>query len=466
MRQHVQQKSDVLVIGGGAAGLAAAVTLGRHGIRTLVVEKRPSPSAWPRATVVSTRAMEHVRSWGLEPAVRAAGVDADVWLWECATLATAGEGRARAVGYPTREQAALVSPTTPVVVAQDRFEAVLRRHLATLPSVRVETGTEIATVTPGPDGAVATTADGRALHARYVVAADGAHSRVRQGLGVAVHGDDEGTLMGTQAVVRAPLAAVLGEVRFGLYWTTDTPGLFLPTGPDDRWIHAPGTGPGTTPGPDEIVESVRRGAGAAHLDVRVESIRAVHAAARLAETFRVGDVFLAGDAAHRVTPRGGTGMNTALQSGVDLAWKLAWVLRGWAGPELLDTYEAERRPVAEHVVARSADPGGSRRDVAAELAVDLGARLPHVALPDGRSTLDLLGPGWTVLAGPAGDGPARALAAERAGTAPVVVHALDALSARALGLAPDAALLARPDGVPAGLRSGAAAPDRLVDAAA
>lgn len=320
---------------------------------------------------------------------------------------------------------------------------------------------------PGPDGVHVTTADGRVPRARSVIGADGAHSTVRRQLGIAVHGGDAGAMSGLQAVFRAPLWPLLGPHRYGLYAVTGTPGLFLPSGPDDRWVYAPAVEPGRpAPQPDEIVERLRRGAGVERLPVRLDSVREFRSPARLAERFRTGDVFLAGDAAHRVTPRGGTGMNIALQGGADIAWKLAWVAQGWAGPELLDTYEAERRPVAEHVVARSIDPDGSRRGVRDELAVDLGARLPHVALPDGRSTLDLLGPGWTVFAGPAAGAAAGELAAGRAGTAPVALRALDALSARGLGLAPDAAVLVRPDGVPSALRAGPAARSPLSAATA
>ena len=124
--------SDVVVVGAGAAGLAAAATLGQYGVSTLVIEQRLDPSTLPRATIVSTRAMERLRSWGLEDDVRAGGVDGDAVLWECETLARANEGRAYEVGYPTRAQAAVVSPTAPGLVPQDWLEAVMRRHLDTL----------------------------------------------------------------------------------------------------------------------------------------------------------------------------------------------------------------------------------------------------------------------------------------------------------------------------------------------
>src|SRR5437868_6517931 len=125
---------EVVVIGAGPAGLAAAITLGRYGIAALVVEQRTEPSTLPRATVISTRSMELLRAWGLEREVLAGGVDADVLLWECTTLAGAADGRAIEVGYPTRHQAAVVSPTAPGTVPQDWLEAILRRHLATHPT--------------------------------------------------------------------------------------------------------------------------------------------------------------------------------------------------------------------------------------------------------------------------------------------------------------------------------------------
>jgi hypothetical protein len=140
-------------------------------------------------------------------------------------------------------------------------------------------------------------------------------------------------------------------------------------------------------------------------------------------------------------------MNTAIHDGYDLGWKLAWVLRGWAGQDLLDSYEQERRPVAEHNVSRSADPTGTTRDAGHELQADLGGRIPHTWVGDGVSTLDLIGHGITVFTGPnlseweaAGVGlPLRA---------PVTVQPLSAISARAIGIRNGGALVVRTDGTP------------------
>jgi hypothetical protein len=134
------------------------------------------------------------------------------------------------------------------------------------------------------------------------------------------------------------------------------------------------------------------------------------------------------------TPRGGTGLNTAIRDGFDIGWRLAWVLRGWAHDGLLEGYERERRPVAEFNTLRSARTDGSILSTAAGLNSDIGGRVAHVWLPrNGQlvSTLDLLTEGLTLFAGPACD---ECPASNRSGSPPVALERLDAIAARALGL--------------------------------
>ena len=128
-------------------------------------------------------------------------------------------------------------------------------------------------------------------------------------------------------------------------------------------------------------------------------------------------------------------MNAAIHDGYDIGWKLAWVLRGWAGTELLDSYEAERRPVAEHNAERSIDPNGSRREAHEELRVDLGGRVAHVCerAGAGRLNLDVLGPGLTLFTGPEAASWEDA-AASAPGPLPIAAHRLDAIRARASGV--------------------------------
>ena len=371
----------VLVAGAGPAGLTAAIELARRGVESLVVDRRTGLSALPRATGISTRAMELLRTWGLEAEVLQGAVDVE-WLgWIGETLA-APAGSAVPVGFPTREQSALISPTGPACVAQSHLEAVLLAHLRSLGPARVELGAEVTGVEPGPDGVRVTLDGGRTVRAQHLVAADGIRSTVRTALGIPLRGP--GPVAERIAVqFRARLWQRLGDRRHVIYMLSDGAAV-IPAGSGDHWVYAVAWDPTRERLEDyteeRVIELIRRAAGMPDLEATVDAIDAVTFGAELAERFRAGRVFLTGDAAHRMAPRGATGMNTAILSGHDLGWKLAWVHRGWAGDELLDTYETERRPVAEHNIARSADPNGSLREVDEGLQVDLGGRIPHLWL--------------------------------------------------------------------------------------
>ena len=148
----IREEFEVVVVGAGPAGLASAVTLGSYGVETLVVERRASSSTLPRATVASTATMELLRRWGLERKAWERSIDVEWQAWACATLADADHGQAVEVGLPTREQALLVSPTSPACLAQDELEPLLEEHLGSVGSVRLERGVELVALERASDG--------------------------------------------------------------------------------------------------------------------------------------------------------------------------------------------------------------------------------------------------------------------------------------------------------------------------
>lgn len=444
-------------MGAGPGGLVAAITLARYGIDVVLIDKRSMPSGLSRALVISTRGMELMRRFGLEEAVRSGAADVKIRAWVTTDLA-AGEGAEMPLGYLSDAEAALASPTRPAWVAQDHHEPIMFEHLRNLPGARIRLGCQLLGATQGDSGVRATVADtgtGAVEHisASYLIAADGAHSTVREQLGISMAGPDH--LADYERVeFTAPLWQLAGEHRYGLYVITrpDVAGVLAPRGPGDRWFLARETPVGTRGladlSHDDLTGLIRRAVGTSALRPQVERLNTWTFAAQMAERYAEGRCYLAGDAAHRATPRGGTGMNTAIQDAFDLGWKLAWVLRGWASADLLATYETERRPVAARNVQRSSEPAGARRETDQALAQDLGGRLPHHWLAAGgqeRSTIDLIGDGLTLLAGPADPCWARFVDTEPPNP-PVTMHVLDTRTADALDLPPAGALLARPDG--------------------
>lgn len=487
--------TQVLVVGAGPAGLTSAIGLARHGVGVLLVERHLGLSIFPRATGISSRSMEIIRSWGIEAQVRAREFDA-LPIGRVAPALTAPVGSDAPLGFATADQIARVSPSRYAVVAQDAFEPVLLEHLRTF-GTEVRFGTELVSFARDAGGVSAIlvdrfSGDRTMVRSRYLIGADGAGSRVRTGLGIELLGPEHLEEHLT-ALFRAPLSGHIQGPRYGLNMIVGPTGvsILLPTSGDDRWVYARQWSPDaerlTDYTPARLTGMIRAATGVADLDVEILTTMAFSFAAQTAERFGEGRVLLVGDAAHRVTPRGGTGMNMAIQDAHNLSWKLTYVLRGLADPALLDSYERERRPVAEVNVARSAVPSGLGEAVdplRADLGVSYsdgafasdgtaesdpgapwrqsarpGSRAPHVWIDQsGRkvSTLDLFDGGFTVLAGPA----ARSwhAAAERVGHGtgvPVRVHQIGAGAAlrdadgefgRRYGLGPDGAVLVRPDG--------------------
>jgi putative polyketide hydroxylase len=437
--------------------MVAGITLSCYGVPVLLLEKRVEIAKLSRALVISTRSMELFRSWGLEDLIRRGAADVEPCGWRTAALASR-DGVEVPIGAPTSDEARAISPTRPACAPQDHLEPILLAHLRGFETADVRFGGELVSVDQDDEGLRAVVVDSGSgcseqVEAEFLVGADGAHSTVRQQMGIRMEGPDD---LGDYQRVEfgAPLADVVGDRRYLLNIIThpEVSGVLAPRGPNDRWGFSREARPGE-PGivdlsEDELIALLATATGVPGLRPRLERRWSFRFAAQMSERSRHGRVFLVGDAVHRVTPRGGTGMNMAVQDAYDLGWKLAWVLRGWARAALLDSYEAERRRVAVHNVARSARADGARAETAEALGWDLDGRLVHhwLARECGVvSTLDLLSNGLALFVGPGDDRWLQNNLHEQT-SAPVRVERLDQEAAAALGIEAGGAMLLRPDG--------------------
>jgi len=334
----------VLIVGGGPVGLTASLLLSDLGVDSLLVERNPSTTDHPKAHVVNTRTMEIFRALGIEAAVRSAalpiaGFGHIRWV---RSLAGAEVGR-----LDTAMKRGDVSPTGLVSCAQDRVESFLL-EAAGKRRGRIRFGTELVSLEQDRSGVTARLGD-ETIRARYVIAADGASSGVRRQLGIAMSGLPEvATLVGTY--FHADLRHLFEARPAVLYWVMNTaaPGTFIALDGAMRWVfHLGQPGAGVELGAEEAERLIKLAIGEPGVAVDVRSIRPWRMTAQIAERYREGRVFLVGDAAHRFPPTGGLGLNTGVQDVHNLAWKLALVLSRAAPESLLETYETERRPVAE-----------------------------------------------------------------------------------------------------------------------
>jgi len=489
---------DVLVVGAGPAGLTTASALARAGIRVLVVEKHSGTSIFPKATGIRLRTLEILRSWGLEQQVREGAQRVRLGVAVSSTLA---DPRQQEIpfGVPAPDALQSFSPSTVAICPQDHLEPVLLEHLLSqggeirfrteLVALDMAAGGVTACLRPRPRRGDAATNDATyGVRARFVVGADGGNSRVREELGIGV---EQLGFEGEHLAIlfRADLASVIAGDASALHFVTApaAEGMFVPSGVDGRWVYDrewhPEHGESLTDWtPERCRETIRAGAGVSDLTLEILRVFPWSFGAAVATAHRVGNGFLVGDAAHRTTPRGALGMNTAIAAGHNLGWKLAWVLRGWAGEPLLDSYEAERRPVGLRNALRSldTDDDADRDPLADDFGVVYssrvilpdrtpahnpnrvvhdarpGSRAPHAWVElDGHriSTLDLFDGHLTVLTGPDGRNWRPEVDALRRAGLPIAVLAFgrdlpdpDGSLADLYGIENSGAVLVRPDG--------------------
>ncbi|WP_435812016.1 FAD-dependent oxidoreductase [Streptomyces tendae] len=340
--------------------------MGRLGVRHTLVERHAGTSIHPRGRGNNVRTMEIFRVAGTEPDIRRAAAtladnhgilqtptlvgDAGEWLFK---QIDPGNGLAR------------FSPSSWCLCSQNDLEPELLTHAVNLGG-DLRFGTELLSFEADTEGVTAIvksreTGEHTTIRADYLVAADGPRSPVREQLGIGQSGP--GDLFHNVSITfrSRRLADVVGDRRFIVCYLTEenADGALLPVDNRENWVfHAP-----WHPEQGETVEDftdercaahIRRAIGDPDLDVEITGRAPWHAAQRVARSYRSGRVLLAGDSAHEMSPTGAFGSNTGIQDAHNLAWKLAAVLEGWAGEGLLDTYDMERRPVAEATSARAA----------------------------------------------------------------------------------------------------------------
>jgi 2-polyprenyl-6-methoxyphenol hydroxylase-like FAD-dependent oxidoreductase len=356
--------TQVLIAGAGPVGLTLAIDLGKRGIRCTIVEQKPAPQFLPKMERCNARSMEMFRRIGIADDIRRVGLRSDVPMDVYVVLAL-NEPALLRLPYPSVDEARAhirvtndgSVPLEPYqLISQYSLEPLLKSIAETLPSVTVRFGCEFMSFAQDAAGVTATVrADGgepETLRADYLVGCDGGNSAVRAQLGIKLRG--EGPLMQfRQALFRCdelfdmmPLGNGPGR---GRHWhVADDKGSFLIMQDSTRhWtLHA---------AVDSDEDMKRQFEKVIGVPVKYEmlSCNPWRQNLLLATRYGGGRVFIAGDAAHLVIPTGGLGMNTGVGDAFDISWKLAATLQGWGGPNLLRSYEFERRQVGDRNIGAS-----------------------------------------------------------------------------------------------------------------
>ncbi|MEU0469820.1 FAD-dependent monooxygenase [Amycolatopsis sp. NPDC006131] len=363
--------TDVLVVGSGPAGGSAALLLAGYGVDTLLVSKYGWVANTPRAHITNQRTLEVLRDAGVEKEALAAGTPQELMgdTVLCTSLAGDEIGRIRTWGTGPRSlsEYAAASPCGMIDLPQTYLEPILIGNAAAR-GAKVRFDTEFLSLEQDADGVTArlrdrVRGDEFTVRARYLIGADGGRSLVAEQIGLPIAGQS-GKAGSMNIVFRADLSRHVAHRPSVLYWVMRPGahlggigmGLVRMVRPWDEWLLT--WGYDIEQPPPEVDEATARQivhdlVGDASVDVEISSTSLWTVNHSYATEYSRGRVFCAGDAVHRHPPSNGLGSNTSIQDSYNLAWKLAMVLRGEAGPGLLDTYTAERAPVGRQIVDRA-----------------------------------------------------------------------------------------------------------------
>jgi 2,4-dichlorophenol 6-monooxygenase len=364
-------ETDVLVIGSGPAGGAAALALATLGVQHMVITKYRWTANTPRAHITNQRTIEIFRDLGIEAAVLAQGTPHALMgdTVFCTSLAGDELGRVRTWGtHPAREADYVqASPSPNCDIPQTLLEPIIIGHAASLGS-RIRFDTEYAGLTQDADGVTVrvrdrvTGAEFR-IRAKYVIGADGGRSAVAADIALPFEGEMD--VAGSMNIVfHADLSKYVEHRPSVLYWVLQPGadiggiglGLVRMVRPWNEWLIVWGYDISQPPPEvdDEMAKRiVYQLVGDDTIPVTIRSTSLWGNNKMYATRYRAGRVFCVGDAVHRHPPSNGLGSNTSIQDSYNLAWKLAYVLRGTAGEKLLDSYDAERAPIGKQIVLRA-----------------------------------------------------------------------------------------------------------------
>jgi len=400
-------ETDVLIVGGGPAGMVSALCLAKLGVESIVIERHTEVNPHPKAHELNARSIEILDELGIsmKELAREAAPDADgSRILFCKTI-NEEFGRIDLLedGGSAQKYARHLRSERPYLnLSQTELERLIRDDVRGNPRIRLMTEHEwegFREVDAGVTNDVrslASPADMLRIESSYLIGADGAASQVRKSLGIQMRGPDR-----IQDFVNAYFEIGLRDyvhTPAKLYWILhpEAVGAFIAHHVDKRWTYnVPITPPYEKPEdftPEVLKERIQVALGTDDLDIHVKSISHWRMTAQVAEAYHRGRVFLVGDSAHRFPPTGGLGMNTGIADAHNLGWKLAAVLRGRSPESLLDSYEAERRPVAE----RNGEESRSNYDKIFEVieAFGLSREAPELVARLDNHRLVRKMPGW------------------------------------------------------------------------